>query len=301
MATIKHWVSAFRLRTLFLAAATVILGSGPALGEEKFNIAVFILALLLATSIQILANLANDLGDYLKGTDTTGKREGPTRSLQGGIISVREMKNAILVFIVICMITGVLLVANVYPYINKSHTVILLVTGLFCISAALFYTIGKNAYGYKGWGDLFAFIFFGPVPVIGTYFLHTHVFDFKPILPAIGLGVISTMILNINNMRDLDNDRASGKITVAVRLGLPKSKIYHALLTLISFFCFLSYNYLYMPTPWYRYLYLICFVLLFKILNKILNKNGSALDPYLKPTSFSGFLIAVAFAICNSL
>jgi 1,4-dihydroxy-2-naphthoate octaprenyltransferase len=301
MATIKHWVSAFRLRTLFLAAATVILASGVAFGEDKFSTAVFIFALLLATSIQILANLANDLGDYLKGTDTTGKREGPTRSLQGCVISVKEMKNAIIVFTVITIITGVALVACVYPYINRSHAVILLVTGLLCISAALFYTIGKNAYGYKGLGDLFAFIFFGPVPVIGTYFLHTRIFDFKPLLPAIGIGLISTMILNINNMRDLDNDRASGKITVAVRLGLPKSKTYHTLLTLISFFCFLGYSFLYLPAPWYRNLYLICFVMLFKILIEIVKKQGSALDPYLKKTSLSGFLIAVAFAICNLL
>lgn len=301
MSTFKHWISAFRLRTLFLAAAAVILGSGLAIYEGKFNIFVFFIALLLALSIQILANLANDMGDYLKGTDTTGKREGPTRSLQGGIISLREMKNAIGVFVVICIITGIALVVSVYPYINRFHAIILLGIGALCIIAALFYTIGKNAYGYRGWGDLFAFIFFGPVPVIGTYFLHTHILDFKPVLPAIGLGIVSTMILNINNMRDLDNDIVSGKLTVAARLGLPKAKMYHALLTFATFFCFLNFNYLYEQSHWYRYLYLLLFLLLFRILSKIKRKKGSELDPFLKATSMSGFLIAIAFAICINL
>jgi 1,4-dihydroxy-2-naphthoate octaprenyltransferase len=289
MATIKQWISAFRLRTLFLAVATVILGSGLAFHEGKFSLAVFFIALLLALSIQILANLANDLGDYLKGTDTTGKRQGPTRSLQG------------IVFVVICLTSGIALVAGAYPYINRSNAVMLLVVGALCILAALFYTMGRNAYGYRGWGDLFAFFFFGPVPVIGTYFLHTHIMDFKPLLPAIGLGVISTMILNINNMRDLDNDRLSGKLTVAVKLGLSKSKMYHTLLTFASFFSFVSFNNLYEPSPWYRYVYLLFFLMLFRILTHIQKKKGSDLDPYLKPTSLSGFLIAVSFAICINL
>ena len=301
MATIKQWISAFRLRTLFLAVATVILGSGLAFHEGKFSLAVFFIALLLALSIQILANLANDLGDYLKGTDTTGKRQGPTRSLQGGAVSVREMKSAIIVFVVICLTSGIALVAGAYPYINRSNAVILLVVGALCILAALFYTMGRNAYGYRGLGDLFAFFFFGPVPVIGTYFLHTYIMDFKPLLPAIGLGIISTMILNINNMRDLDNDRSSGKLTVAAKLGLPKSKMYHTFLTFASFFSFLSFNNIYEPSPWYKYVYLLFFLLLFRILTHIQRKKGSDLDPYLKPTSLSGFLIAVSFAICINL
>ncbi|MDD4778104.1 MAG: 1,4-dihydroxy-2-naphthoate octaprenyltransferase [Fermentimonas sp.] len=301
MATIKQWISAFRLRTLFLAFATVILGSGIAFHEGKFSLTVFLIALLLALSIQVLANLANDLGDYLKGTDTTGKRQGPTRSLQGGAISVRDMKNAIVVFVLICIVSGITLVAKAYPYINRFNSTILLGIGAVCILAALSYTMGKNAYGYRGWGDLFAFFFFGPVPVIGTYFLHTHIMDFKPMLPAIGLGIISTMILNINNMRDLDNDRSSGKLTVAVKLGLYKSKMYHTILTFTSFFSFLGFNIIYEPSPWYRYVYLLFFLLLFRILTQIQRKEGSDLDPYLKPTSLSGFLIAVSFAICINL
>jgi 1,4-dihydroxy-2-naphthoate octaprenyltransferase len=102
-------------------------------------------------------------------------------------------------------------------------------------------------------------------------------------------------------MRDMDNDRSSGKHTVAVKLGLPKSKMYHTILTMASFFCFLSFNNIYEPSPWYRYIYLIFFLTLFKILIGIQRKKGSELDPYLKPTALFGFIIAVVFSICINL
>lgn len=298
MATVKAWISAFRLRTLFLAVSTVVLGSGLALHEGNFSMATFLLALLLAVSIQILANLANDLGDFQKGTDTTGQRQGPVRSLQSGKVSPREMKGAIALFSAICLITGLSLILNIIAYIPRSSAVILIGLGGASILAALFYTLGKHAYGYKGWGDLLAFVFFGPVPVIGTYFLHSHVLGFQPLLPAIGIGLISTMILNINNMRDIENDKASGKITLAVKLGIHRAKMYHAVLTLSTFLCFLGYNSLYEPSSWYRHLYLLVFLFLFRILVNVYRKNGQALDPYLKLTSLSGFLLAIAFSIC---
>ena len=301
MATLKNWIAAFRPRTLFLAVGTVVLGSGLAIHEGSFSTTTFLLAFLLAVAIQILANLANDLGDFEKGTDTTGQRQGPTRTVQGGSISPREMKTAIAIFSILCAITGLLLVLDVITYISLSSAILLIVIGGACILAALFYTLGNHAYGYKGWGDLLAFLFFGPVPVIGTYFLHTHSFDFQPVLPAIGMGIISTMILNVNNMRDIDNDRVSGKFTVAVRLGLDKAKTYHAVMTVICFFCFIGYNRLYEPSPWYRYLYLLVFLLLFNILSQLYRKSGQALDPYLKKTSISGSLLALFFAICINI
>lgn len=301
MATVKNWISAFRLRTLFLAVATVVLGSGLALHEGSFSMTTFVLTFLLAVSIQILANLANDLGDFQKGTDTTGHRQGPTRAVQSGKISPLEMKGAIAVFSAICIITGLSLVLNIIAYIPRSSAAILIGLGGASILAALFYTLGKHAYGYKGWGDLFAFIFFGPVPVIGTYFLHTHTFGFQPVLPSIGIGLISAMILNINNMRDIENDRDSGKITFAVKLGINRAKMYHAGLTLTSFFCFLGYNSLYESSPWYRYLYLLAFLFLFRILDDVRRKNGQELDPYLKLTSLSGFLLALLFSVCINI
>ncbi len=301
MARLKHWISAFRLRTLFLAVATVILGSGLAWQDGRFSLTTLILTFLLAVSIQILANLSNDLGDFQKGADITGRRQGPARAVQSGRITPREMKRGIAVFVVICLTTGLTLVFNIAGMIDWPSALILILTGGVSIVAALFYTMGKHAYGYRGWGDFFAFIFFGPVPVIGTWFLHTHTFGFKPVLPAIGLGLISTMILNINNMRDIDNDRASGKITIAVKLGLRHARVYHALMTLTSFLCFAGFTILYEPSPWYRYAYLLAYLLPFRILTDIRYKSGQELDPYLKRTSLAGLLVALAFVLCINL
>lgn len=301
MASVKDWGSAFRLRTLFLAVASVVFGSGLALHEGSFRISIFLLTFLLAVSLQILANLANDLGDFLKGTDTTGRRKGPARALQSGAISAREMKSAIAIFSAIGTVIGCTLIFDVITYIHWTSALILAGLGAAGILAALCYTLGKHAYGYKGWGDLLAFVFFGPVPVIGTYFLHTHTFGFQPVLPSIGIGLISAMILNINNMRDIENDKASGKITLAVRLGISKAKMYHAGLTLASFLCFLGYNSLYALSPWYRFIYLVVFLFLFGILPHIYRKNGTALDPYLKLTSLSGFILALLFSACINI
>ncbi|BBD45244.1 MAG: 1,4-dihydroxy-2-naphthoate octaprenyltransferase [Petrimonas sp.] len=301
MAKLKNWISAFRLRTLFLAVAGVTLGTGVALQEGKFSAITFVLALALAVSIQILSNLANDLGDYLKGTDVTGNRQGPARAVQSGKISPGEMKTAIGIAIVIVAAIGLTLVLDAAESYTQPSVFVLLGIGLVCILSALFYTIGKYAYGYVGLGDFFAFLFFGPVAVVGTYFLHTHSIGFQPVLPAVGLGFISTMVLNINNMRDMDNDKASGKITFALRLGLKNAKIYHTLLTFGMFTCFLQYSFMFAALPGYRFLYVAVFLYQFYLLTQVHKKTGRELDPYLKLTSMSGFLLAVVFSICINI
>lgn len=301
MAKLKNWISAFRLRTLFLAVAGVTLGTGVALQEGKFSAITFVLALALAVSIQILSNLANDLGDYLKGTDITGNRQGPVRAVQSGKISPGEMKIAIGIAIVIVAAIGLTLVLDAAESYTQPSVFLLLAIGLVCILSALFYTIGRYAYGYVGLGDFFAFLFFGPVAVIGTHFLHAHSPGFQPVLPAVGLGFISTMILNINNMRDMDNDKASGKITFALLLGLKNAKIYHTLLTFGMFTCFLQYSFMFAASPGYRFLYVVVFLYQFYLLTQVHKKKGRELDPYLKLTSLSGFLLAVVFSICINI
>jgi 1,4-dihydroxy-2-naphthoate octaprenyltransferase len=298
MASVKDWISAFRLRTLFLAASTVILGSGLALHEGMFSWVTFVFALILALSAQILSNLANDLGDYQKGTDITGNRKGPVRAVQSGRITAEQMKRGVAIVAAWVAVVGLMLVLSTARMIGWKSVVIMLVVGLLCILAAVCYTLGKHAYGYRGWGDFFAFLFFGPVPVIGTYFLHVHSFDFQPVLPSIGSGLISAMILNINNMRDIDNDRAAGKVTLAAKLGLQNAKIYHTLLTCLMCACFFTYSLLYASTPWYRYLYVLVFLFPMKILAEIYQKSGKDLDPYLKQTSLFSFLLAIVFTFC---
>lgn len=301
MSKIKNWIYAFRFRTLFLAVSGVILGTGMAVKHGTFSLFTFSFAILLAVSIQILSNLANDLGDYQKGTDTTGKRLGPNRAVQSGKISPKEMSKAVIITSIFVAAVGLLLVIKSTAASNPGGILVLLGIGLISILAALFYTMGRYAYGYIGWGDFFAFLFFGPVAVVGTFFLQTGSITFQSFMPAIGLGLVSTMILNINNMRDIKNDTASGKITVASKLGLNKSKIYHSILTLGVFIFFLSYTVMLNQLRWINYLYVIAFALFIMILLGIRSKSDSELDPYLKLTSISGFILTAIFSICINI
>lgn len=301
MASFNSWISALRPRTLFLAVATTICGSGIAYTTGNFSISVFILTALTATILQLLSNMANDLGDYQQGTDITGERVGPQRTVQSGAITPSQMKRGIAVTIVIAAIVGLLLIYEASKFMSIYTILIFLFLGGASIVAAIKYTAGKNPYGYKGLGDLFSFIFFGLVSIVGTYFLHTHSLDFKPWLPAIGLGLFTVAVLNINNMRDMENDLKSGKITIAGKLGIKNAKRYHAFLTLGGIACFIIYSMLY-STEWYQYLYIVTFGLLLKILSDIFRtKDNRLLDPYLKYTSMSSFILAVAFAICINL
>lgn len=292
------WISAFRPRTLFLAAAGVILGSGLALHKDRFDLTTALLTLTTALLLQLLSNLANDLGDYVKGTDRTGERVGPTRSVQSGVISPHQMKMGIGITTLITMISGLVLLLRLFQTIGLVAIVVFLIVGFFSLLAALFYTLGHRPYGYKGWGDFFAFLFFGPIAVIGTYYLQTQSIDLRSIFPSIGMGLLSAMILNVNNMRDIDNDALSNKLTIAVRLGLANAKIYHTVLMLIMFVSFLIYSITYASTPWYRFGFVIVYVFQFVLLTQIFKKEGRELDPYLKKTALSAFLLGVAFGVC---
>lgn len=301
MSKIKDWIYAFRLRTLFLAVSGVVLGTGLALYEGKISVFTFTFAMLLAISIQILSNLANDLGDFLKGTDTTGKRLGPVRSVQSGKISSRQMYRAVVVTAFFVLTVGTTLVLFSPGASNKTGMYILMAVGVVSVPAALFYTMGRYAYGYVGLGDFFAFLFFGPVAVAGTYFLITGWLTPSVLLPASGLGLVSTMILNVNNMRDIENDRNSGKTTVATMLGLKNAKIYHTVLTTALIVCFVSFSLITGQNKWYNYLYLLSFIFFIKILLDLKDKKGRDIDPFLRVTSLSGLVLALTFSICINI
>lgn len=297
MATVQSWISALRPRTLFLAIATSFCGSGIAYSTGKFSIVVFILTACIATLLQLLSNLANDLGDYEHGTDISGERVGPERSVQSGVISPQKMKQAILISIILSAVVGLLLIYEALKFLPFYVIAVFLFLGLASIIAAVKYTAGKNPYGYKGLGDIFSFIFFGPVSVVGTYFLHTHLLDFKPWLPAIGMGLFTVAVLNLNNMRDMDNDKKSKKITIAVKLGLSNAKKYHAILTIVGIIFFVIYGLLY-TTNWYQNIYWIGFLLFIKILSDVLKISDNKLfDPYLKYTSMASFILAILFIV----
>lgn len=298
MASFRSWVAAMRPRTLFLAVGTAVCGSGLAFSKGCFSIIVCILTLLTASLLQILSNMANDLGDYQQGTDITGKRVGPQRAIQSGKITPQQMKKAIAVFVALSVLVGAALVYMALQFMPIAYILIFLLLGAAAIFAAIKYTAGKNPYGYKGLGDLFSFIFFGPVPVVGTYFLHTHSFDFVPWLPALGLGFLSAAVLNLNNMRDIENDKESSKRTIPVLIGIKNAKFYHACLIIGAALCFLVYGIIYLHV-WYQYLYMLVFLCFLKMLSDIYRiHDNRLLDPYLKYTSMFTFFLSVVFIIC---
>lgn len=301
MSKFKTWVSALRPRTLFLAVATTICGSGIAYSDGRFSMFVCVLTILTATFLQLLSNLSNDLGDYQHGTDTTGERLGPTRAVQSGVIKPKEMIRAIWITITLSAITGIVLLEHASNIINIWYLHLFLFLGATAIIAAIKYTAGKNPYGYKGLGDLFAFIFFGPVSVVGTYFLHTTEMTFRPWLPAIAMGLLTAAVLNVNNMRDMENDYKSGKITFAGRLGKSASRTYHALLIFGAIICFIIYSTIY-SNIWYQYLYTIALIpFIIILINIYKTKDDKDLDPYLKYTSMATFALSIVFVICINL
>ncbi len=228
----KKWIQAMRLRTLPLAASCILAGAAAAKAQGDMN--GFVLALTLATTflLQILSNLANDYGDYSHGVDNE-QRVGPTRALQSGAISQAQMKRALIITTAITLLSGMSLLWIVFsPKAQFMQALLMLLLGFAAIAAAIKYTVGSNPYGYRGLGDVFVFLFFGPVGVLGTYYLLSGVLDAEPMLLAMTTGFYSTAVLNLNNLRDHVNDAASGKQTLVVKMGFRKGKVYHTFLIL---------------------------------------------------------------------
>jgi len=238
----KHWIQAFRLHTLPLAIAGMLLGNVIAYidSQNTFSQSICALSFITALLLQILSNVANDYGDTKHGADNA-LRMGPERMVQSGKISKKAMKDALLIIAILTVVSGSILIAISTKNISYLQAMALFVLGLFAIAAAVAYTATKKPYGYQGLGDISVFIFFGPVSVLGSYFLQTGQLPAALILPASGLGLLCTGVLNINNIRDIEADIAAHKHTLASRLGLEKAKIYHWALLLSAITCFTLY------------------------------------------------------------
>ena len=232
MQKVSAWINALRIKTLILAFSNVLVANAISFYDGHFKLTILIFGLLTAVTLQILSNLANDYGDFKKGTDNLN-RVGPLRALQSGIISLKEMKFGIIFFILISLVFGVLLIYFAFNNLIIESLLFFLI-GVLAISSALFYTIGKKAYGYSGFGDIFVFTFFGLVAILGNYYLQTLNFNFYNILPAFSFGFLSVIVLNINNMRDIENDKLCDKNTIPVKIGIEKSIIYHNSLLICS-------------------------------------------------------------------
>lgn len=296
---IRAWVGAMRLRTLPLAASSIIAGYALARFEGHRAPEVFLLALITCLCLQILSNLANDLGDFLKGTDNSD-RIGPTRALQSGALTKREMIVGVIVTALLSLASGIwLLVTSMDAHEDVWRFLAFFLLGLYAISAAIRYTLGKSAYGYAGFGDVFVFAFFGWTGVVGTYALCTGALDIQAFLPASTIGALSTMVLNLNNMRDHVNDAQCGKRTMVVKLGLKKAKLYHYTLYLLACLFFALWILVHPVSGLIWFPTLVLIALLAHVFKVVKTDNPLDLDGQLKVVALFTFAFALSLFIIS--
>lgn len=299
MSNIKDWISAMRLRTLPLAASAITLGVAVADLRYRADLTVGLLCLTTAICLQILSNFANDYGDFTKGTDND-KRIGNMRALQSGAITVGQMRFAIVLFVLLSLLCGISLLYKATNGLLNPAFLGFLLLGIVAIAAAIKYTVGKNAYGYSGLGDIAVFFFFGPVSVIGTFLLSTGLEfslqqDWIVLFPSFAVGLLSTAVLNTNNIRDIENDRNSGKFTIPVKIGLSNARVYHSLLivlSLVAWTVFLCFSYMH----WIQLLVFPAMFLIVKTWTGVLKTEPSpAYNVFLKQLSLGTLLLVFVF------
>ena len=303
MILLKTWISAFRLRTLPLSISGILVGLALANINGQWDAVLFWGAISTTLLFQITSNLANDLGDTIKGTDTD-KRIGPMRGVQSGLISKKTMTSAILLAVVLCALSSIFLIYYCSKTLTASAILIYGVLALLCIIAAITYTIGKKAYGYHGLGDLMVFIFFGAVSVVGSFGLFGNPLNMQTILACISIGVWSVGVLNLNNMRDQENDKLSNKNTLAVKFGYDGAKNYHIgllIIGIISWTILLCSLYVKDKNAIY-FIALLPYFFFIKHLLKIKKiELPKDFDPELKVLALSTFLAALLLFISSFL
>jgi 1,4-dihydroxy-2-naphthoate octaprenyltransferase len=296
MTSTSIWLKAFRLRTLPLALSATILGSFLGFAEDKFKWGVFIFGSLTTLFLQILSNLANDYGDALKGTDGES-RIGPQRVTQSGLVSRKKMRWMIGIFVLLSLASGSLLIWIGLRDGNLLGYPLFFLMGFAAIFAAIKYTIGKRPYGYVGLGDLMVFVFFGILGVAGTYFLHTQSFHLSILLPAASVGLLSVGVLNLNNLRDHENDALSGKNTLVVRMGVPWAKAYHVILLGTAFLFALAYTVVHFES-YLQLLLLVPVPLLVSDVKKVItNTVPLELNQELKKLAVATLLFSLSFGL----
>jgi len=298
MPTIKDYIKAARLRTLPLSLSGIIMGAAIAAREGVFNTSILVLALFTTIGFQVLSNFANDYGDGIKGTDVN--REGEERLVASGKITPKQMKKAMVVAIAVTLLLAISLIFVSFNQ-NFYKTLLFFVLGIASIIAAIKYTVGKNAYGYSGLGDVFVFLFFGLLGVVGSYYLFTkNINNWLVFLPASAIGMLSVGVLNLNNMRDQINDKKVGKNTLVVKLGSQKAKLYHYSLLIGAMLLLVIFQYNQVVNSYYNWMFLIIYVfLIFNIVVVAKNVIFRELDGELKKVAISTFLISLLFFLTS--
>lgn len=289
----EAWLHAVRLRTLPLALASIFAGSFLAAWKDSFRWEILLLASFTTIFLQILSNLSNDYGDTVHGADSE-ERQGPVRAVQSGLISLAEMKRAMYLFGFLSLISGLLLL-----YFALQHWTLFAVflgLGLAAIWASISYTSGKKPYGYAGLGDISVFIFFGLLGVLGTFFLHTLSFEPITLLIGISIGLFSTAVLNINNIRDIESDKKAGKKSIPVRIGRKAAVRYNWVLLSGGYFCLISFAII--SNEILSLAATLAWPLMLNVGFGVQNAKSSVLtDPYLKKMALSTLLWVILFGI----
>jgi len=288
------WIKAARLRTLPLSLSGIILGSLIARIDGYWNSNIFLFACLTTVLFQVLSNYANDYGDGIKGTDKY--RTGPKRVIQSGKISPAKMKRAIFILSFLCLISTFYLVYLSFEGKSIFYSLLFVGLGIASIVAAIKYTVGKSAYGYYGLGDIFVFLFFGLLAVFGSYFLFRHSINFLLLMPASSVGLLSTAVLNLNNMRDIESDKKAKKHTLVVKIGLKRAIKYHIILIILPFVLLTLYCVL--SGKVYGLFFLIFLIPMMIHLEKVRKTtNPKYFDPELKKVAALTFLICLTLGI----
>lgn len=289
--TLKASIKSMRLRTLPLSLAGVILGV--TLAADKTDVSPWTAALIFLTTVclQILSNLSNELGDTLSGTDSAD-RQGPKYALGSGDMTIGDIKKLILMFIGLCVISGLAMIQVSFGSLFKTESICLEALGAAAIVGAMKYTLGKNPYGYKGLGDVFVFIFFGLVSVLGGYYVAARELpSLIMLLPASAIGCFSVGVLNVNNIRDMKTD-AVNRVTVAIKLGMKGARIYQTILVTLGWALILVFCAVYDFAPGH-YIFIITIPLYIKHLQGVWTRSERALDPMLPMLVISTFFLSI--------
>jgi 1,4-dihydroxy-2-naphthoate octaprenyltransferase len=288
----RHWLSAFRLRTLPLALSSIAMGAFLARAAGAFAWDVFFWSIITTIFLQILSNLANDYGDFVHGADHDD-RKGPQRAVQSGMISPASMRTAIGLFVVLSLMSGLVLLYTAFGFDWRAIGFFLML-GLLSIVAAVTYTAGRKPYGYIGLGDVSVLVFFGIVGVLGSYYLFTHSISVAELFPALSTGLLAVAVLNVNNIRDIDSDRKAGKYSIPVRIGRERAVRYHQLLLVAAVVFAIAYTLVRFEGIW-QFLFLLATPLLVRNAKAVRRLPAAQLDPWLKHMALSALAFVILF------